>query len=317
LSGKAPKLSYTPRYGYAGPDAFDFDVMDSEGQTAKGRIDLAVDGNETLQVAVYEPFDYPAGSLHGKSGSSEVGFDGAWRANDKFSKITEGSLSFGGLPGKGGKFDAASGISWGGTRAISPSALQANGLLKDGATLWFSAVVGYGPKSNYKGDRLSVALANHGLDEGGAATWILNDGDQRGSGLGFTLANHAASTIGGRVLATQFRDKSFCEGKDTRPDIHGSWDNLPTLIPERGFGLIVGRITWAADPRQPDMIEIFGPMSDLKLPASPVSTLSAVVDQSTFDTLSFSRAGNVLLDEIRFGPSFESVLAGTKPLAVK
>lgn len=314
LSGEAPTLAYTPDYGYSGADGFAFRVIDSEGQTAETTVILKVDSKETLSLAIYEPFDYPAGLLKGCSGHREVGFEGAWDAHKDNATITSGSLPHGRLLVHGGKFEPGGGRAWGGARAIHPSALKATGLLNDGATLWFSAVVGYGPKANYKSDRLSLALANHRFDQGNASSWIADEGGQRGVGVGFTMANHEAGTIGGRVQATHFRDVSLRNGI-AMPDVHGSWDNRPTLIPQAGHGLVVGRFTWAKDPQEPDQIEIFGPMSDLELPGQPVSVLRAVVDQSTFDTLTITKSGNILLDEIRFGPSYESVLAGTKPLA--
>lgn len=312
LSGVAPKLSYTPTYGYSGPDRFAFEVTDSEGQKASATVTLQIESTETLQVAIYEPFDYPAGSLDGKSGSTEVGFEGPWKASKQNATITEGSISYAGLPNKGGKYATVGGNAWGGTRTLSPSALKDNGLLDDGATLWFSAAVGYGPKSSHKLDRLCFALSNNGFHEGNATTWILKDGDQLGSGVGFTLANHDAN-IGGRVQASLFQDESRREGNNNMPNIHGSWDGEPTLIPDKTQALIVGRFIWGKD-NQPDRIEIFGPMSDLEFPEKPVSVLEVNVDQSTFDTISFDKGGDVMLDEIRFGDSYESVLAGTQPL---
>ncbi len=313
LSGTGAKLNYTPTYGYSGPDRFIFEVTDSEGQKASAAVTLKIDSAETLRVAIYEPFDYPAGPLDGKSGGAEIGFDGPWKANKQNATTAEDSLSYGGLPTKGGKYATNGGNAWGGTRTISPYALKDNGLLNDGATLWFSAVVGYGPKSNHKWDRLCFALSNNGFHEGNGTTWILKDGDQPGSGVGFTLANHEAQ-IGGRVQATLFQDESLKEGANNMPNIYGVWDGAPTLIPDKTHALIVGRISWGKDANQPDRIEIFGPMSDLELPEKPVSMLEVNVDQSGFDTISFDKNGDVQLDEIRFGASYESVLAGTRPL---
>lgn len=316
LKGQPPHLTYTPNYGYSGVDRFTFRVTDSEGQSAEAVVQLRIASAETLQVAVYEPFDYPAGPLDGKSGSTEVGLAGEWKANEKNAMITEGSISYGNLLTKGGKYQPVGGNNWGGTRTIKPSALKANGLLNDGATLWFSAAVGYGPKADYGWSRLAFALGNNGFHEGNGSTWILDDGDQPGVGVGFVIANHGMRGIGGRVLATRFQDEGSKQSKnDLKPDIYGSWDDQPTLIPHKEPGLVVGRFIWGKDAATPDRIEIFGPLTDLELPANPVSVLEITVDQSSFDTLSFDKSGEVLLDEIRFGPSYESVLAGTQPLA--
>ncbi|MDX1679361.1 MAG: DUF6288 domain-containing protein [Akkermansiaceae bacterium] len=313
LSGDAPNLIYTPDYGYSGSDRFTYRVTDSEGQSAEGIVELQVAQSPSLQVAIYEPFAYEPGSLDGQSGRHEIGLAGSWSARKDNAMIRSGSLSYAGLPTVGGKYEPEGGNSWGGAREILPSALKANGLLDDGAVLWFSAVVGYGSEANYKWDRLSFALANNRFNMGNATTYIQDEGSRKGLGIGFTMFKHDSHATGGRVQATRFQDKSLDTG-NSKPDIHGSWDQMPTLIPEGGHGLVVGRITWATDPQQEDVIEIFGPMSDLKLPSEPVSMLRTIVDQSDFDTLTFCKGGHVLLDEIRFGPSYESVLAGTVPM---
>jgi hypothetical protein len=50
------------------------------------------------------------------------------------------------------------------------------------------------------------------------------------------------------------------------------------------------------------------------LPAAPVSTLAVKVDQSKFDTITWSRGDVVVMDEIRFGSSYHSVLMGNAPM---
>jgi hypothetical protein len=73
--------------------------------------------------------------------------------------------------------------------------------------------------------------------------------------------------------------------------------------------LIVGKITWASNPANPDTIEIYQPGTDLALPASPISVLNTeVLAQAEFDTLTFARGDKVMLDEIRFGKSYDSVI---------
>jgi hypothetical protein len=311
LSGTAPYLTYTSDFGYIGADSFTFEVMDSEGQTATATINLTIDSIAGLQTAVYEPFDYAAGLLNGKSGTSEVGLTGTWAANTSSAYITAGSLTYGSLSTLGGKFEPTGASNhWGGTRSISSSALAANGLLNDGATLWFSAVVGYGPTANLTNARLSVALANSGFNTANFDYWIKNEGAQFGSGVGITLGRHDG--INGRVKATQFRD--LASGDGFAGNIDGTWEGNGAAYGLSQHGLIVCRITWAEDPEQPDTIEVFQPLTNLELPGAPISVLNAVLDQSTFDTLTFSRGDYVRLDEIRFGPNYHSVLVGNQPL---
>ncbi|MES2980862.1 MAG: DUF6288 domain-containing protein [Verrucomicrobiota bacterium] len=312
LSGTAPYLTYTSDFGYTGTDNFTFQVMDSEGQMASATINLTVSSIAGLQTAVYEPFDYVAGLLNGKSGTSEVGLTGVWAANTSTSFVTSGSMTYGSIATKGGKFEPSSAVThWGGTRAISASALASNGLLNDGATLWFSAVVGYGPTANLTNSWLSVALANNGFSTGSYDHWILNNGSQLGSGIGISLGRHEG--INGRVKATQYQDLS--KGDAFAGNIHGTWEGNGAAYGLNQHGLIVCRITWADDPEQPDTIEVFQPLTNLELPGAPISVLHAVLDQSTFDTLTFSRGDLVKLDEVRFGPNYHSILVGNQPLS--
>ena len=76
--------------------------------------------------------------------------------------------------------------------------------------------------------------------------------------------------------------------------------------------LVVAKITWGASS---DTIEIYLPKEDMVLPDTPSSVLTLNVDQSAFDTLTFSRNGVPLLDEIRIGASYHSVLQGTVAMA--
>ncbi len=308
LSGTAPYLTYTPDFGYTGADRITFQVMDSEGQTTTASINLTVIASAGFQTALYEPFNYAAGLLNGKSGTSEVGFAGTWTASPSAS-ITADSLTYGRISTLGGKFDPTGAGDSYGTRTISPAALAANGLLNNGATLWFSAVVGYGPMTNLTNSQLSVALANSGFSTG-KGYWINNEGAQLGSGVGITLGR--LDGLNGRVKATHFQDVS--KGNGSAGNINGTWEGNGAAYGRDQHGLIVCRITWAENPEQPDTIEVFQPLTNLELPGAPISVLKAVLDQSKFDTLTFSRGEVVRLDEIRFGPSYHSVLVGNQPL---
>jgi hypothetical protein len=306
LTGTAPHLVYTPRFSYIGEDSFTFEVMDSEGQKDSATIRITVEAS-TVGVAVYEPFDYPTGALLGQAGTTEVGLDGTWRAQAAVSTVTNGSMSFGELVAAGGRFDATAGASWGGSRAVSPSALAGNKLLDDGATVWIAAVVGIGPTANYIESRIDLALANNGFGEWSSQRWIVNDGSQPGSGIGFTMGYLDGRK--GCVKAAQYRDQSLAVNYDA--SIYGSWEDHGAVVLQGGKKLIVCRVTWGSDPQEADRIEVFQPLiDDLNLPAEPISVLDALVDQSTFDTLTFNIKSYVLMDEIRIGPTYHSVVAG-------
>ena len=73
--------------------------------------------------------------------------------------------------------------------------------------------------------------------------------------------------------------------------------------------LLVGKITWAINPADPDTVEIYLPGTNLALPGVAVSTTSAVLNQATFNQISFATKSPIGgLDEIRFGGSYASVM---------
>ncbi|HSP41422.1 MAG TPA: DUF6288 domain-containing protein [Luteolibacter sp.] len=298
LSGTPPDLIYTSGGSYLGPDSFTFQAIDSEGQTDTATISIDV-ANIGIQLLVHEPFDYPAGALNGRGGTSEIGFAGPWHAHST-SLVVEGSLAYEDLAVSGGSIGDLTGGSnrYGGSRTISASALAENGLLDDGATLWFSVVVGYGTGGNVTNSRLAIALANHNFSSGNNEYYILDEGSQKGSGLGLTLGRFATN---GKIVATQFRD-AFYGTSTTSGNVFG---DVPTASLGGGqHRLVVGKITWGDGS---DTIELYLPDENLDI-HSPASTLTVDVDQSTFDTITWARGDVVTMDEIRFGNSLAAVI---------
>jgi len=294
LSGSAPNLVYTSDANYTGPDSFTFEVMDSEGQIASATIDITVGAVSDVGLAVYEPFDYPAGPLNGSSGTTEVGLDGSWTADSSINLVA-GSLEYGTLLTAGNSIgNLSTSNSFGGARAVSSGALVGNGLLNDGATLWFSVVVGPGPQSHDR--NIYLALANHSFNTGLNNHWIDDDGAQVGSGVGIHMA-------GNRVYATEYTNASFLDG---------SWDDSAGLVLAGQHRLVIGKITWGATS---DTIDLYLPKEDMILPNTPSSSLSVNVDQSIYDTLTFERGKDVIFDEIRLGATYQSVLQGTTAMS--
>jgi hypothetical protein len=298
LTGGAPNLIYTAGLTHTGPDSFTFQVIDSEGQSSSATVSIDV-STAGAQLVLHEPFDYAPGGLGGKGGTSEIGLAGTWHAHaDSF--VADGSLAFGSLPVSGGSIGNLAGSinRYGGARAISASALAANGLLDDGATLWFSVIAGYGSGGNLTNSRLAFALANSGFNTGNYRYYINDEGSQLGSGLGLTLGRF--NSTNGKVVATRFRDAS----KGT-----SGWDgNVFGNVPVSTIGggqhrLVVGKITWGAES---DTIELYEPDTSLNLNL-PTSVLTVNVDQSEFDTITWARGDIVTMDEIRFGDSLAAV----------
>ncbi|HSH16843.1 MAG TPA: Ig-like domain-containing protein, partial [Verrucomicrobiae bacterium] len=297
LTGVLPNVVYTSLADYTGSDSFTFTVTDDAGQVSAATVSITVDSGAAIEVAVYEPFAYPVGGLNGASGTSEVGFASPWTAPSQ-TTVAAASLDHGSLQPLGGSLsELGTGGSLGGSRMLSASALAGNGLLADGATLWFSAVIG--PGADSWNNSIQFALANNQFNTN--RTNIVDVGAQLGSGLGLSISRSG----GGAVVAANFRDAT--EGNEI---IYGSWNSdvgLPFSTTHQ-YRLIVGKIVWGAAS---DTIEIYQPSGSLFLPSTPVSTLTANVDQSTYDTITFARGNAVMLDEIRFGATYQSVLQGT------
>lgn len=265
-----------------------YTVVPTNGSAAPTEVQINLDGPPTGNAVIYEPFDYAIGGLNLQAGSSEVGLDGAWNANGT-TVVTAGTLSYGDLPVGGAKLSDFTGSQnrFGGTRAIRTSALADNDLLDDGATLWFSALMGLQEGANRTNSSLGFALAA-GPFGGGNGDWFISGG----TGIGLRMG-------AGKPTAALFP-------ADSGGATLGSFTGHQYVVPE--YGLIVGKITWGATPGDLDTIELFQPDPDLVQPLSSISTLTTTVDQSTFDTLTFRRGDKPVLDEIRFGVSYNDVI---------
>ncbi len=322
LSGTAPSLVYTASAGYTGSDSISFEVMDSEGQVASGTVSITVNTGAPVGLAIYEPFDYAdAAMLNGLSGSTEIGFADAstWTAggdiyvdatattggtspNNAFdaasANTAAGGYAYGPLPTTGSKLWNRAMNSIGQSRPINPNALTNSGLLADGATLWFSVLIG--ADDTWLRD-VQIALGNASF--GSTKNFIQDDGADPGTGLGFEFN-----------ADKQFYAVQFFDATQSTP-LRGDF-NLSAAGQFVRFGdlrLVVGKITWGASS---DTVEMYLPLlpeagASIILPDQPSSTLVANVDQSKFDVLTVSRGSNVWVDEIRFGSTLQSVLMGT------
>jgi hypothetical protein len=261
---------------------------------------------------VYEPFNYTEGGLNGQGGTSETGLDGVWLA-DSTTLVTSDMLLVPGLPNEGNSIGKLTYYSnrYGGARTVSASALAGKGLLDDGATLWFSLIMGYGrdangTAANRTNARLAFALANNTFNTGNFDYWIKDDGALLGSGIGPTLGRFDG--VNGRIIATQFQDIS--QGDGYAGNVFGSWTGEGTTLGQDEYALIVGKLTWGAAS---DTLELYQPGEGLALPANPISVLTVSVDQSTYDTITFTRGDPVVLDEIRFAATYDEVIGIAPP----
>ncbi|MBT3293662.1 MAG: hypothetical protein HN919_16230 [Verrucomicrobia bacterium] len=288
ISGSGSTLVYHPDTLYVGPDSFLFDVMDSEGATSTATVDITVEA-VSHALEVYEPFAYTPGGLDGQYGIYEVGLAGSWDAHDSTTVIAD-TLSYGSLVTRGGRVGFARSVNrYGGGRSLDAQALSDNGLLDDGATLWFSILTGVETNANGTNVRLAVALATDPFGTGNGDWWIQHSGSGVGLYLPSGVPRAAAFAGSGAPLAD--------------PDV------APRFTPGV-HGVVVGKIVWGATSADPDSIALFIPDTSMGGIDTPVSTYTTTVDQAAFDTLTFRWGDLPILDEIRFGASYASVVYG-------
>lgn len=229
---------------------------------------------------IYEPFDYPADagepqSIVGKSGA--IGTKGAYAylsdTNPERAPVTIArGLGFGALPVTGNR---------GGTgRWCEPTAIELDdslakaGLLEDGATLWMSYVFLVSSEFEHRNGGGTITLRGEDMKEG----------------LGFNA--------GGR----QYETIVILDGKKQERRIASSRPNAPTLV--------VARITWGKNGENDSFVPFqVGP--DLKLPEKEGRHSAPFnIDQAKLSSLVLEGEGQ--FDEIRVGPTFESVIGRGK-----
>ena len=226
---------------------------------------------------IYEPFDYPANpgepqSLIGKGGAP--GTRGAYvYLSDKKLERAPATLA-GGL-----KYGAlpvtgnrGSTHRWSADTYIElDDSLRKAGLLKDGATLWMSYLFHLRDEPEHRNGGGIVTLRSADMSQG----------------VGFKAGR-------------QYETVVVRDGKLKGVRITGSRKNASILV--------VGRIIWGKDGKEDSFVPFHvGP--DLKLPEKEGRHFGSFnIDQSKLSRLVLSGEGQ--FDEIRVGPTFESVVGG-------
>jgi hypothetical protein len=246
-----------------------------------------------LQAAlvVEEPFDYTAGT--DLTGSGGIGFEGAWYttantlSNPVFT-VKDGSLSVA-TPGSGGIYvlDVAGNSAF---RATDPGRAEANraisaasqtALLANGSTIWFSVL--------YVNTTSNVSAFVIGTDTfDPTETWLLSSYPDTGEGFGFGTEN--ADTI-----------KAIAFDGTATPITVDSSVTAPTAK------LIAGKIVWKANGTN-DVMYLYNVTDLTTEPTTPIATVSADLDQSTFDLVALQHnVDRAVFDEIRIGATFADV----------
>jgi len=242
---------------------------------------IAISGSSQAEPVIYEPFDDSDSTLNGNS--TGTGLTGTW-ANSY--DVEASDMSWGSLATSGYQVKMPNTYGRNGRAAAQlDGSLSGAGLLDDGATLWFSTLL--------RTNQAFGANPDFGFALGTDSVWgrnnipMLNSGD----GIGFKIKNG------------QLRPAYWIDG--SRYEVAGPGLTTSTVY------LVVGEITWGADGSSNDTIQMYLPDTDFNL-GSALASHSGVLDQSTFDTLTFAAKtdGPLLMavDEIRFGATYDDVI---------
>ena len=246
-------------------------------------------------LVIYEPFDYAAGDIDG-SQTGGTGFSNSgWTTSGTtqlHSVITPG-LTFTGLPTQGNALRRND--RQGNSETHRPiSAASQTALTADNSTIWFSLLVD--TEASYpKGNTLTFLFGTDAIADPGATTPTITGGGE-GLGISFLMNNSGASLT---ALVVDGGTSSRSTG---------------SIGPFLGNDLlfIAGRIDWAANGNN-DMLNLYNIADPAAALPAPFATMTAVLDQSLFDTLAISDKQRAVVDEIRFGTTFADVMGVSDP----
>jgi hypothetical protein len=249
------------------------------------------------EPVLHEPFDYPTNeTIDGKPVSSGTGLAGNWAGTTKENgttgnfglttvKASSKDLDYGTLPRSGGQLQIAGAANM--VAQVDTAALKNAGLLADGATLWISFLL---RASEGSGTNHQQSFA-FGTDEI-LADQFAQKMTNAGSGVGISFNR-------GKKLNIAYWDKGARKASE----------NDTARV--EATHLVVLAITWGPSS---ETIQLYRPGTDLAQP-DPAETVTTTgnLDQSTFDTITYSHRGTGAfdeIDEIRFGSSYTDVVPG-------
>ncbi len=227
---------------------------------------------------IYEPFDYPADpdepqGLVGKGGA--LGTKGVYsylsdKNPERAAATIARGLDYGALPVTG---NHGSTHRWSAPTAIElDGSLAKAGLLEDGATLWMSYVFRVDP----------------------------NDGHRQGGGVVTLRTGDLKEGIGLKADGREYQTVVVMDGEEKPMRI--------TSIRSLTSTLVVGKIVWGREGEN-DTFVPYTPGHDLGQPENHGrASVPFNIDQTGLNRLVLSGEGQ--FDEIRVGPTFESVTGG-------
>ena len=253
-------------------------IKPTTGKTTPATFTVNLGPSDPGDALIYEPFDYPSDadqpqSLLGKSGA--IGTEGEYYyltdvKLDRAPAAIGGGLSYGSLPVTGNR---ASSHRWSPGCAIPlDDSLKKAGLLADGATLWISYVFHVTQEIEHRQGGGTVLLCTEDLEEGVGL-------------LASPREYQTAVVVNGKLLGRRITSSKL---------------ETPTLV--------VGKIVWGKNGENDHFVP-YTPGHDLKQPEKhgrPSVTFN--IDQEKFSLLVLRGEGQ--FDEIRVGPTYQSVVGG-------
>jgi Carbohydrate esterase, sialic acid-specific acetylesterase len=233
-------------------------------------------------VLFYEPFDYPADSEKRQS-----------------------LVGKGGVPGTKGEY----------RYLASNHTERAFATLAGGLSFYDLPVTGNRASAHRWSAPTVIELGDNikkaGLLEDGATMWISFLYQVNASGIGLQLSLESSDGKEGLGFSNNGRTDTFIihEGKkEERLLTKSVMANRPVLF--------VGKMTWGKDG-QPDALLPYELKRGLQLPESPGRTKPFDIDQSKLSRLVLGGADASDVDEIRIGPTYESVVGSRTKTMVK
>ena len=255
-----------------------YSIQPTTGSATAAELTVNLGPADPGDALVYEPFDYPAGAgepqtLIGQGGATGTKGTYTYLADknlDRAPATLGGGLRFGELPVTG---NHGSSHRWSPGCSIElDDSLEKAGLLKDGATLWISYIYYRGQEFEHRQGGGMFTLSTRDLKEG----------------VGLMADNR------------EYRTVVMLDGKPQQRRITSSKPLTPTLV--------IGRITWGQEGENDSFVPyITG--HDLKMPEKHGrASVPFNIDQSKISLLVLQGEGQ--FDEIRVGPTYESVVGG-------
>jgi hypothetical protein len=253
-------------------------IEPTTGKTTPATLTVNLGPADPGDALIYEPFDYPSDadepqSLLGKGGATGTRGEYYYLSDVKLERAPAaigGGLSYGALPVTGNR---GSSHRWSPGCAIAlDDGLKKVGLLEDGATLWISYVFYVTEEIEHRHGGGTVLLCTEDLKEG--------------VGL---LAN-----------PSEYWTAVVMDGELKGVRITSIKRETPTLV--------VGKIVWGKNGESDSFVP-YRPIHDLKQPEEhgrPSAPFN--IDQTKLSLLVLQGEGQ--FDEIRVGPTYESVVGG-------